>query len=92
MYHLINRHIQAILQSFASKDATDVSVYDWLVQNLNNVATPDYQQRYCKYWVMNGAGLSQQYRTAYFHKLQAQLASPQAVSYTHLTLPTILLV
>lgn len=67
MYHLINSHIQQILQSIPPGHVTE---YDWLVQNIINVATPDYQSRYRRYWVLNVARLSDNYCQVYFQHLQ----------------------
>lgn len=70
MYHLINNYIQQILHSI---DPIHVTEYDWLVQNIHQVAEADYQRRYKNYWRLNGAGLSQNYCQVYFQYLQAGL-------------------
>jgi len=69
-YHEINENIAQILVSIDQKHVTE---YDWLVQNIHNVAKADYQRRYKNYWRLNGAGLSQNYCQAYFQHLQAGL-------------------
>ena len=74
MYHLINNHIQQILQSILPDHVTE---YDWLVQNINNVETPDYQGRYRKYWAINVARLSTNYCQVYFQHLQNGLNGNQ---------------
>jgi hypothetical protein len=69
-YHEINENIGQILVSI---DPIHVTEYDWLVQNIHNVAEAGYQRRYKSYWRLNGAGLSQDYCQAYFQHLQAGL-------------------
>src|SRR5271157_3549239 len=76
MYDLINHHIQIILQSIPQNDVAD---YDWLIQNLQQVSTPDYQAKYRSYWGMNGAGLGPAYRAVYFQELQSALTNPPAL-------------
>jgi hypothetical protein len=71
-YDEINENIDQILGSIDQKHVTE---YDWLVQNIHNVAKADYQRRYKNYWRLNGAGLSQNYCLAYFQHLQAGLNS-----------------
>jgi len=73
MYDLINAHVQAILQTIPPDHATD---YDWLIQNLHQTATSEYQERYRKYWQLNAARLCANYCAAYFQALQAAQASP----------------
>jgi hypothetical protein len=68
MYHLINRDIQAVLQSFPRNHVPD---YDWLQQNLNLCGTQQYQTRYKKYWRLNAARLSPNFCNIYFQALQA---------------------
>lgn len=69
-YNEINENIDQILVSIHPRHVTE---YDWLVQNIYNVAKADYQRRYKNYWRLNGAGLSQNYCQAYFQHLQAAL-------------------
>lgn len=66
-YDNINENIGHIIQSIKPIHVTE---YDWLVQNINQVAEADYQKRYKNYWRLNGAGLSQNYCHAYFQHLQ----------------------
>jgi hypothetical protein len=70
MYSLINNHIQEIIGSIQNTHITD---YDWLVQNIQQVADPEYQNRYKNYWRLNAARLSQKYCQAYFQHLQKGL-------------------
>jgi hypothetical protein len=76
MYDLINHHIQIILQSIPRAYVTD---YDWLVQNVHQVNTPQYQTQYRIYWGMNTARLSGPYCDAYFQELHSALANPTAL-------------
>jgi hypothetical protein len=70
MYYLINNYIQQILHSI---NPIHVTEYDWLVQNIHQVAEDNYQNRYKKYWRLYGAGLSQNFCQVYFQHLQAGL-------------------
>ena len=36
----------------------------------------EFQQKYCEYWALNGAGLDQPFRTAYFSLLEQTKSSP----------------
>lgn len=67
-YEEINDNIDQILQSI---NPIHVTEYDWLVQNLHQVAEAEYQRRYKNYWRLNGAGLSQNFCQVYFQHLQA---------------------
>jgi hypothetical protein len=74
MYDLINTNIGIVLQFIATNQA--VTEYDWLVQNLQQVATQPYQNRYGSYWVMRFP--AQAYRKVYFQTLQTALLTPAA--------------
>jgi hypothetical protein len=69
-YEEINDNIDNILHSVGS---SHVGQYDWLIENIQNVAEPEYQRKYKTFWRLNGAGLSQAYCHAYFEFLQAGL-------------------
>lgn len=73
MYDLINNHVQIILATIPQNHVTD---YDWLIQNLQQAGTPQYQANYRNYWGMNAARLNAAYYGAYFQALQAALANP----------------
>ena len=74
MYNLINIHIQSILGTIP---LYHVQEYDWLIQYLNQCATPLYQRRYKRYWKLNSARLSANYCNVYFNSLQeAQVNIP----------------
>lgn len=63
MYNLIEAHRSLILSRI---QPAHVSEYDWLISNLGNCGASGYQSRYCKYWRLNGAGLSQSFKASYF--------------------------
>lgn len=67
MYRLINGHIVQILDSINNDHISD---YDWLVQNIQQVANPLYQTRYKTFWRLNAARLSPNYCGVYFQRLQ----------------------
>ena len=69
-YDDINENIDNILHSIGP---AHVAQYDWLIQNIHQVAEPEYQRRYKTFWRLSGAGLSQTYCDAYFQHLQAGL-------------------
>jgi len=70
MYYLINSHIQQII---ASIEYDHISDYDWLIQNVHDVAAPNYQRKYRTFWRLNAALLSPDYCQAYFARLGAGL-------------------
>lgn len=69
-YEEINDNLDQILQSISPVHVTE---YDWLIQNIHQVATTEYQRRYKNYWRLNGAGLSQNFCQIYFQHLQTGL-------------------
>jgi hypothetical protein len=69
-YEDINDNIDHLLSAISPNH---VAHYDWLVQNIHQVAEHEYQKRYKTFWRLNGAGLSQNYCHAYFQYLQAGL-------------------
>ncbi len=73
MYCLINRHIDVILKAIPESYVTD---YDWLIQNVRQVGTADYQAKYRRYWGMDAAHLSAGFREAYFNELRSALDNP----------------
>ena len=76
MYDLINAHIQAILGAIPQKHVTE---YDWLIQNVNQCETPQYQARYKNFWRLNAARLSANYCNFYFKVLRKAQINPPAV-------------
>jgi hypothetical protein len=77
MYDLINAHIQTILGTIPQNHVTE---YDWLIQNLNQCVTPQYQARYKNYWRLNAARLSADYCNVYFQALHAAQRHPITVA------------
>jgi len=73
MYQLINTKVQSVL---AAIPQTHVTEYDWLIQNLNQCAQPQYQARYKTFWRLGAARLSEGYCNVYFKKLHAAQANP----------------
>jgi hypothetical protein len=69
-YDKINENIDRLLQSILPAHVAD---YDWLVQNIHHVTELEYQKRYKKYWVLNGAALSKEFIKKYFEQLQSGL-------------------
>jgi hypothetical protein len=75
MYALINAHVSELLGTIASDDISD---YVWLLRELHagDVRQDEkFQQTYCSYWALNGAGLGQAFRSAYFARLEAEKRS-----------------
>lgn len=70
LYEEINENIDHILHAV---NVSHVAEYDWIVQNIHQVAETEYRRRYKTFWRLNGAGLSQNYCHAYFQYLQAGL-------------------
>lgn len=75
MYNLINTHVNQILQFIEDNDSSHVSEYDWLVQNITSVSTTEYRRRYNRYWGINAARLSENFRHVYFQRLEEGLKS-----------------
>jgi hypothetical protein len=73
MYYLINVHIQALLETI---DQVHIENYDWLIENIHQVADIEYQRTYRVFWRMNSARLSEEYCAAYFNILQDQIENP----------------
>lgn len=69
-YEEINDDINHILHAIGHGH---VAQYDWLIQNIHQVAEAEYQRRYKTFWRLHGAGLSQNYCHAYFQHLQTGL-------------------
>jgi hypothetical protein len=78
MYDLINAHTAVILQY--SKLQSDVRDYDWLVQNLPQVAGAQFKAKYKVYWRMNVARLSPAYYNVYFQSLQSARLNPPTLT------------
>jgi hypothetical protein len=66
MYDLINQFAQTVVGTIPPEHVTD---YEWLLQNVGQASTPDYQRRYRRFWAMNAAQLSPAFYVAYFGAL-----------------------
>lgn len=74
MYRLINQYAGAIVASIPSAHVQD---YDWLLQNIAAVGTPEYQSKYRTFGAMNAAQLSPDFYTVYFAVLdEAAIHAP----------------
>lgn len=67
MYNLIEKHIDDTIDAIP-KDHFDE--YRYLIQKGSNPSNPEYQVRYSKFFRLNGAGLSTEFRAQYFHTLK----------------------
>ena len=70
-YEIINRNIDLIL---GNKDEdVDIRTYLTLLSRFCNVDVTrdtEFQKKYCRYWRLFGAGLSQDFRLAYFELME----------------------
>lgn len=73
MYSLINENISDILK-FIERD--HVLKYDWLIENIHRIESPNYQTSYKTFWRLHGAGLSSEYCSIYFQFLKKHLKEP----------------
>ncbi|MBZ5690200.1 MAG: hypothetical protein LAP86_34915 [Acidobacteriia bacterium] len=71
MYDLINQFAQTVVGTIPPEHVTD---YEWLLQNVGQASTPDYQRRYRRFWAMNAAQLSPAFYTTYFGTLTAAMS------------------
>src|SRR5437764_4918981 len=67
MYRLINQFADKIVGSIPQEYVTE---YEWLLENISEADTPQYQQRYRYYWSMNAAQLGPAFYAAYFNALK----------------------
>jgi len=77
MYDLINQFAQTVVSTIPPEHVTD---YEWLLQNVGQASTPDYQKRYRRFWAMNAAQLSPSFYATYFNTLVAALSRPPTLS------------
>lgn len=75
MYDLINQFAQTVVSAIPPDHVTE---YEWLLQNVDRVTMPDYQERYRRYWAMGVARLNAAFYATYFNELS--LAMRQAPS------------
>jgi hypothetical protein len=66
MYHLVNQFAVAIVDTIPRDDLLE---YKWLLKNISQANTLDYQKRYKNYWQMNVAQLGSDFYRAYFNAL-----------------------
>ena len=77
MYDLINRNIARLVPSIERR--SDIDAYIWMIRQLHSCDVgqhQEFQQKYSPYWALNGAGLGQPFRTAYFSLLEQAKSSP----------------
>jgi len=70
MYELINQFAQTVVGTIPPEHVTN---YEWLLQNAGQASTPNYQERYRRYWAMNRARLSPAFYAAYFGAMSAAM-------------------
>ncbi len=68
MYHLIEANAATVIGSMQPQHVTE---YDWLMQNIRDCNTREYQARYKVFWRLGAARLSPHFCKAYFANLQA---------------------
>ncbi len=74
MYDLINHFAQTVVSTIPPEHVTD---YEWLLQNVGQASTLDYQKRYRRFWAMNAAQLSSAFYATYFNTLVAAMSQPR---------------
>jgi len=77
MYDHINHYAQMVVGTIPPEHVTD---YEWLVLNVGQASTPDYQKRYRRFWAMNVAQLSPAFYATYFSTLAAAMSQPPTLS------------
>lgn len=77
MYDLINQFAQTVVGTIPPEHVMD---YEWLLQNVGQASTPDYQRRYRRFWAMNAAQLSPAFYATYFGTLTAAASQPPTLS------------
>lgn len=75
MYRIINENIGHILTTIPEQH---VSEYLWLTNNPNPQENK-YQNRYCKFWAMNGLATSRNYRQSYFARFDKVLQNRSSI-------------
>jgi hypothetical protein len=85
MYDLINSNVTQLL---GTVNRSDVDPYIWMTRELHNRDVShdqEFQREYCKYWALNGAGLGQPFRSAYFSLLEQAKCAPERASVEGIT-------
>jgi hypothetical protein len=77
MYDLINQFAQTVVSTIPLEHVTD---YEWLLQNVGQASTLDYQKRYRRFWGMNAAQLSPAFYATYFNALVAARSRPPTLN------------
>jgi len=81
MYDLINQFAQTVVGTIPPEHVTD---YEWLLRNVRQASTSDYQKKYRRFWAMNAAQLSPAFYTTYFSTLATAMShSPTLGSVAH---------
>ena len=68
MYELINGHFESVLNSLPRNFVED---YDWLLEQIGQARTIEYQRRYRTFWAMNRPVSNPAFYNAYFEALSA---------------------
>lgn len=68
MYPLINKNATKVITAVPDNE---VLTYEWLLQNVEQVATERYQATYRKYWAMGTARFGPKFYAAYFTALRS---------------------
>lgn len=71
MYRIITQNIDRILDNI--DEELDIRIYLSLLNRVHNIDVTqdkDFQNNYCRYWRLYGAGLSQEFRSAYFQLME----------------------
>jgi|WetSurSiteA1Bulk_404760.scaffolds.fasta_scaffold49681_1 hypothetical protein len=77
MYGIINQNIDRMLDSV--DEDKDIHRYLDLLNRFRNVdvaRNPEFKSKYCEYWGLNGAGLGQNFRSAYFELMEGLRGRP----------------
>jgi hypothetical protein len=77
MYRIINQNIDLILGRV--DEDFDIRTYLTLLnrfRNVNVARDTAFQSKYCRYWRLFGAGLSQNFRSAYFELMEGLRGRP----------------
>jgi len=85
MYDLMNGNITRLL---GTVNRSDIDEYVWMIRELHNCDVSqhrEFQSRYCSCWALNGAGLGQCFRSAYFSLLEQAKSSPEPATVEWIT-------
>lgn len=77
MYTIISQNIDRILSNV--DEDLDVGIYLTLLnkfRNVNVAVDTEFQDKYCRYWRLFGAGLSQNFRSIYFEIMEGLRGKP----------------